>query len=157
MDDPTKNQPKQDINQSQKKPVNVVNSAGILGSVNKEVHRPVSDFVRHSETAPVLDKEVRQVGVEVVSERPKLTPEHEQIGIKHSLENNVPILEPTGQVELPLSGPEAEALVAADKDKVGRDIGEHKESIYFMPSAFGLANLVLKHLKKIKNKLSLRK
>lgn len=154
MDDPSKKHSTDDVSQVQQTPANGVS---ISGSINKEVQRPVSDFVRHSESAPVLDQEVKNAGVEVVSDKPKLTPEHEAVGIKHSLENNVPKLEPTGEVKLPLTGPEAEAIVAADKNKVGRDIGEHKENIYFMPSAFGLANLVLKHLKKIKNKLSFKK
>lgn len=126
----------------------------VSGGIGKEVERPVSDFVTHSEKPPVLDKELKQAGVEVVSQKPELTPEYENLGVTHSLENNVPSLEPKGTVKLPMTKGEAEKIVDQDKGKVSSDIGEHKENIYISPSALFLARLVLKHLKKIKNLFS---
>lgn len=81
---------------------------------NKEVQRPVSDYLTASETAPVIEQELREVGVEQVKEAPKLDQEHEQIGVKHSLENNVAKTEPTGFVKLPLT--DEEIMVAEKED-----------------------------------------
>lgn len=86
----------------------------VSAGVGKEAERPVSDFVIHSEAQPVLDKEVQEIGVEAVSDKPKLTQEHEQIGIKHSLENNVPNIEPSGNIKFPLTNEETATI---EKDK----------------------------------------
>ena len=126
----------------------------VSGGIGKEVERPVSDFITHSEKPPVLDEELKQAGVEVVSQKPELTDEHEKLGVTHSLENNTPSLEPKGTVKLPMTKDEAEKIVDQDKGKVSSDIGEHTENIYVSPSALFLARLVLKHLKKIKNLFS---
>ncbi|PIR79790.1 MAG: hypothetical protein COU25_03420 [Candidatus Levybacteria bacterium CG10_big_fil_rev_8_21_14_0_10_35_13] len=119
------------------------------GGIGKEAERPVSDFVRLSETPLVLDREVSEAGVEVVSEKPNLTAEHQQIGIRHSGENAELSIKPTQTVKLPITREEAEAEIAKDKGNVNSDIGEHKENIYTSPSALFLARLVIKHLKRI--------
>ena len=107
-------------------------------TVGKEVERPVSDFVSNSETQPILDREVSEIGVEVVSEKPKLTEEHEEIGVKHSLENNVPKLDPSGSVNLPFTDTQ---------------ISEIEKESNTQSSAFWLALLI----KKIKKTIFFRK
>lgn len=121
----------------------------VSGGIGKEAERPVSDFISHSEKPPVLDEELKKAGVEVISQKPELTPEHENLGVTHSLENNVPVLEPKGTVKLPITKEEAERIVEKDKNQITSDIGQHKENIYISPSALFLARLVLKHLSKI--------
>ncbi|MBI2025877.1 MAG: hypothetical protein HYT06_00685 [Candidatus Levybacteria bacterium] len=117
---------------------------GLSSSINKEVEKPVSDFVAHSETQPVLDREVETVGVKVASEKPQLTQEHEQIGVKHSLENNFPTIEPTGTVQL-MDESQAEDVI--NKYKGNSDPLEHVEKAYFLPSIFGFATLIVKLIK----------
>ena len=125
--------------------------SSVSGGPGKEAEKPISSFISHSERPPIIEKEVANVGVEAVSEKPEITKEHEQVGIKPSLENNIPELEPSGKVKLPLTKDEAEKIVAKDKGQITKDFGEHQEGNYFMPSALGLAMLVLKHIKKIKD------
>lgn len=105
---------------------------------NKETQRPVSDYLTASETAPAIEQELREVGVEQVKEAPKLDQEHEQIGVKHSLENNVAKTEPAGFVKLPLTD---EEIKDTEKD------GDTKAS------AFWLVTLI----KKIKNTIFWKK
>ncbi len=121
----------------------------ITPSIGKEVERPVSDFVVHSEKPPVLDKEMEAVGVKIVSDDPRLSVEHEQIGVKRSLESVVPNLEPTA-VE-PLDKGQAQEVVSKYKNSV--DLTEHVEQAYFLPSIFGFATLILKNLRKVHGKI----
>lgn len=127
---------------------------GITPSINREVERPVSDFIAHSENPPVLDKEVEAVGVKHIPGRPQLTEEHQQIGVKDSLENNVPNIEPTGNVQI-LDQSQAQDVV--NKYKNSSDPVEHVEQSYFMPSIFGFATLILKNLQKVHAKITGRK
>lgn len=122
----------------------------ISPSPNKEVERPVSDFVVHSEKPPVIDKEMEAVGVSQVSDAPKLTVEHEVIGVKPSLESTVPSLEPTLNVE---ALDESKARDAVNKYKNSVDLTEHVEQAYFLPSVFGFATLILKNLRKVHSKI----
>lgn len=122
----------------------------ISTSPNKEVESSVSDFVTHSETPPVLDKEIEAVGVQTVSDNPVLTVEHEVIGVKPSLETTVPSLEPKLNVE-PLGEKEAKDTVNKYKNSV--DLTEHVEQAYFLPSIFGFATLILKNLRKVHGKI----
>lgn len=131
-------------------PVQNQDTNGQAPSINKEFERPVSDYVTHSETPPVIDKELEQVGVTHVSDTPKLDEEHEQIGVKLSLETNVPKTEPTGTVQLM---DEAEAEDIVKKYKNSADPVEHVEQAYFLPSIFGFATLILKNLKEMHAKL----
>ena len=150
MDDTQKNKLVQNGNSNQ------VNGVSIAGSPNKEIQRPVADFVSHSEKPPILDTEVRQAGVEVVSQKPELTEEHEKLGVTHSLENNVPNLAPSGKIQLPMTQEEAEAEIAKDKGKISSNIGEHQEGNYSAPAALFLASLIIK-IQKLKNLLFPRK
>lgn len=113
----------------------VVQSVGIA---NKEIQRPVSDYLTVSETLPVVEQELREVGVEQVVQVPKLDEEHEQIGVGHSLENNVPKTEPMGFVKLPLTD---EEIMVAEKEEDTAN------------SAFWLATLI----RKIKNTIFWKK
>lgn len=122
----------------------------ISPSPNKEVERPVSDFVTHSETPPVLDKEIEGVGIKTVSDNPVLTVDHEVIGVRPSLETVVPSLEPKVTVE-PLGEQEAQAAVNKYKNSV--DLTEHVEQAYFLPSIFGFATLILKNLRRVHGKI----
>ncbi|KKP80444.1 MAG: hypothetical protein UR81_C0028G0004 [Candidatus Levybacteria bacterium GW2011_GWB1_35_5] len=123
----------------------------VTPTINREVERPVSDFIAHSEKPPVLDKEVEAVGVKHISERPQLSEEHQQIGVKDSLENNVPNIESTGNVQI-LDQSQAQDVV--NKYKNSADPIEHVEQAYFLPSIFGLATLILKNLQKVHAKIT---
>lgn len=122
----------------------------ISPSPSKEVERPVSDFVVHSEKQPVLDKEMEAVGVKTVSDNPVLTVDHEVIGVKPSLETTVPSLSPKLSVE-PLGEQEAKDTVNKYKNSV--DLTEHVEQAYFLPSVFGFATLILKNLRRVHGKI----
>ncbi|MEK7551354.1 MAG: hypothetical protein AAB532_02040 [Patescibacteria group bacterium] len=122
----------------------------ITPSIGKEVERPVSDFVVHSEKPPVLDKEMEAVGIKTVSDNPVLTVDHQQIGVKPSLESTVPNLEPKITIE-PLDQREAQGVV--NKYKNSLDLTEHVEQAYFLPSIFGFATLILKNLRKVHGKI----
>ncbi len=123
----------------------------VTPSINKEVERPVSDYVTHSETSPVIDKELEQVGVTQVSDKPQLDQEHEKIGVKHSLETNVPKTEPAGIAQLM---DEEEAKDVVNKYINSTDPVEHVEQAYFLPSIFGFATVILKNLKEMHAKLT---
>jgi hypothetical protein len=129
-------------------PVNPV-SAGI----SKEAPRPVSDYAVKSESLPKIEKELSDIGVEAHFESVKLTPEHKDLGVEHSLENNVPNLNPTGAVTLPISEEVAENAVKQNKGKISLSLTEQSDSIYILPSIFGFATLILKNLKKMHGKI----
>ena len=108
-----------------------------VGSMKKEAG-PVSDYVKLSESEPQVHPEVAKVGVEVVSEeKPSLTEEHFKIGVKESIPQ--PKIEPTGTVQLPMSGQQAEQTVKTDK--------KITDSILWMAIA------VIRQLKKVHGKV----
>ncbi|MBI3984925.1 MAG: hypothetical protein HY344_03210 [Candidatus Levybacteria bacterium] len=123
-------------------------------SINKEVERPVSDYVARSDIEPVVDKEMEQVGVQTVSDRPVLDEDHEKIGVTHSLETNVPKTEASGTVDLM---DEKEAKDVINKYKNSADPIEHVEQAYFLPSIFGFATVILKNLKEMHKRLTGKK
>ena len=85
-----------------------------VGSVSKEVEKaPVSDYVEVSDKEPKLHPEVAETGVEVVSERPPLTVEHKDLGIKESIPE--PATEPTGSVQFPMTKQQADNVTKNDK------------------------------------------
>jgi len=58
-----------------------------VGSVNKEANpvvAPNSEFIKPSEAEPQVNKELKEVGVEVKSDSPNLTPEHKELGMDHA-------------------------------------------------------------------------
>ncbi len=70
-----------------------------------------AEYIKPSESAPEIPKEVAEAGVEVVSEMPQLMPVHKEIGIKLAKES-VPVqTQPTGAVQLPQTQHEAELLL----------------------------------------------
>lgn len=109
-----------------------------VGSINKEVG-PVSDYVKLSESEPQIHPEAAKAGVETVSseEKPQLTEEHFKIGVKESIPQ--PQIEPTGNVNLPMS--QQQAMQTAKTDKKITD------SILWMAIA------VLRQLKKMHGKV----
>lgn len=55
-----------------------------------------SEFITSSETEPRLDREVREAGVEQVSDRFPLTEEHKAVGIQHAPESTPFPSQPSG-------------------------------------------------------------
>jgi hypothetical protein len=84
-------------------------------SLNKEVGS-VSDYVTHSEQAPKIDAEIKEAGVEVVSEMPKLTEVHERIGVRLSPESSKPNLESSDGQAMPISQVNAQQIVKTNKN-----------------------------------------
>lgn len=89
-----------------------VPSAGSpVGSVEKE-QAPInpkveSQIIKASEEGPIIPKEVRDAGVEQVSDMPPLTDEDKIVGIGYSGESNPVHTQPLGMVKLPMSEEEA--------------------------------------------------
>lgn len=68
------------------------------------------EIIKLSEVEPQLHPEVQEAGVEVVSDLPKLTEEHEKLGVKLSKESAPAKTEPTGEVKLPMTQTQAKNL-----------------------------------------------
>ena len=157
MDDPTKNptvqNPVQPVAQSSNQPAVQPPVAQPVGTANKEAPRLASDYVVSSESLPKIEKELSDIGVEAHFESVKLTPEHKDLGVEHSLENNVPNLVPAGTIKLPITEEVAENTVKQNKGKISLSFAEQSDSIYILPSIFGFATLLLKNLKKIHGKI----
>jgi len=108
-----------------------------VGSINKETG-PVSDYVKASESEPQIHPEAADVGVEAVSEeKPQLTEDHFKIGIREPIPE--PQIEPTGNVQLPMTQQQAAQAVKTDKNIT--------DSILWMATA------VLRQLKKMHGKV----
>lgn len=95
--------------------------------------------IKPSEPEPVIHPELIKVGVEQVSELPKLTAEQEKIGITLAKEAVPVSTAPTGTVQLPLTQQQAKKIV-----------GFHKK---VSESIVWLATLVLKQAKIMHRKL----
>lgn len=71
-------------------PVNQIQDTVVSSPVAQPVGNPVkeseplSNSVSSSEQEMVISDELKEIGVEAVSERPQLTPEHAEIGIRVS-------------------------------------------------------------------------
>lgn len=75
-----------------------------------------AEFLKPSEVAPEISKEVAEAGVEAVSETPPVTPLHKQMGIEPAKES-VPVqTQPSGAVQLPQSQEEAATLLKKNSD-----------------------------------------
>lgn len=86
------------------------------GSLNKETGS-VSDFVVHSEQLPKIEQELKEAGVEAVSETPKLTEVHEKIGVKLSPESSKPDLDSAAESEsMPMAQANAQQIVKTNKN-----------------------------------------
>ncbi|HUD09209.1 MAG TPA: hypothetical protein VMR77_00155 [Patescibacteria group bacterium] len=124
-----------------------------VGTTNKEIETaPVSDYVKPSEKI-VIDKEVTDAGIVEAEREIKIEEEHEKMGVRMSAESTPVKTEPTGAVQLPMD--EKEARKSAKKGP-GHNINLEKffEGIFFADSVYGLAVLMLKHLKRIHKKLT---
>jgi hypothetical protein len=124
-----------------------------VGTANKEVGvAPVSDFVKPSEQEPIKDKEVAEAGVVEVEKEIKLEEAHEKMGVRLSGEATPVKTEPTGAVQLPMDEKEAQKTT---KKGPGHNFNLEKffEGIFFADSIYGFAVLMLKHLKRIHQKL----
>lgn len=78
-------------------------------------------FLKASEVEPDLENELKQVGVESITEKPALNKEHEQIGVRHAKEATPVHTEPKGLVNLPIPVARAEEVVKTHK-KVSESI-----------------------------------
>lgn len=144
MDDQTKNQNQTKANGQ---------AINVTPGISKEVERPQAGFISHSEKLPVLDKELQEARVEAVDDKPVLTEQHQQVGITHSAENNVPSLTPSDKIQLPLTEEEADQIIKNNKDKINTDVGEHgDERSYTALSILFYATLVKKLWKQLKKR-----
>lgn len=139
----------EDVKQNPNSQVPNPNDIQLTGQVSggsKEVEKPVSDFVKPSttaETAPRVEQNLRDIGVESHAEQPELDSTHEQIGIKHAPSDTPFIPGTESNIQLPMSESEAKSVMAQYKNKVTYDVGEHGEhDAYVVPSKLGLATLV---------------
>ena len=108
-----------------------------VGSMKKEAG-PVSDYVKLSENEPQIHPEVAKAGVEVVTEeKPQLTEEHFKIGVKETIPQ--PQIEPTENIQLPMSEQKAVQTIKTDK--------KITDSILWMAIA------VIRQLKKMPRKM----
>lgn len=95
-------------------------------SINKEagpaIMADVSEVVKPTETEPVIeDKEVKEAGVETVTDVPKLTQEHIKAGINVSSQIAPVITFHTGLVKPPLTEEEAKKILKLHK-KIGNSV-----------------------------------
>lgn len=131
--------PSQPQDQAQPSVTSVGVGAG-AGSINKEAEMaPVGDFVKPSETPLVKDREVAEAGVKEVLQSAELTKEHERIGVKPSAEATPVQIEPSGNVQLPMTQVQATQVLQKSKNI--------KDSLVW------LAILMIKHFKKMHRKL----
>jgi hypothetical protein len=124
------------------------------GTTKKEAEMaPVSDYVRPSEPEPIKDKEVVEAGIAEAERGIKLEEVHEKMGVRLSAESTPVKTQPSGMVQLPLDEKEAEKLV---KKGPGHNINLEKfiDGLFFADSVYGLAQLMMKHFKRIQSKLS---
>lgn len=78
----------------------IVQDSPVSSAVKEQEPIP---YVKKSETEPIIDQELKEAGLESKVETPKLTEEHEKIGIRHAKES-VPIVQETkATVQLPMT------------------------------------------------------
>lgn|ERR1035437_5476330 len=124
---------------------NIQPQATPVGATNKEV-APVSNYVRASEAAVIMDREVSDAGIVEVEKEIKLEEAHEKMGVR--VEPAPVKTEPMGLVQLPMDEQATEAQI---KKGPGHNINIEKffEGIFFADSVYGFAVLMAKHLKRI--------
>ncbi|OGH24194.1 MAG: hypothetical protein A3B47_00700 [Candidatus Levybacteria bacterium RIFCSPLOWO2_01_FULL_39_24] len=106
------------------KPVFAPVSGGVTGpqgSLNKEktpIGTNLSEFVRPAgpEISPNLPQEVSESGVEVKTDKPNLTLEHQELGMEHAGPNITVLTQPSAPIKLPMSEEEI-----TNKLKTGQD------------------------------------
>lgn len=116
----------------------------VSSSVPTKEHEPLGvkggDYLQPSEQEPILHKEVAEVGVEVVSEKPQINTEHHKAGIHHAKESTPVATEPSGMVQLPMDPKQA--------------IQVHQKNKNVNDSVVWLAALIVKHLKRVHAKVN---
>ncbi len=131
-----------------------------VASSNKELEKSsaFSEIVKPSEEEVKVEEELKNVGVVVNSDKPKLDKVHEQIGVKASAESVSVSTSPPANITLPLSEEEADSVLKTKQSKfhlqenVGEFAGEYTEdSLPF------LAALVVKVFKEMHKKIFRRK
>ncbi len=70
-----------------------------------------TEVLTPSEQEPTLHEEVKEAGVEKVSQHPELTPEDKKAGLEASKEATPVVTQPSGAVKLPMTAQEAENAV----------------------------------------------
>lgn len=88
------------------------------GTGGKEQLSGVADqaeFITPSEQEPNLSREEKEFGVETVSEHPRLTKEHEKIGIKPSGASAPVSAIPSGMIQLPMTQAKATGILKMHK------------------------------------------
>ena len=98
------NQTPSDVAQVVTQPVAQKQPESFAGSFNKEVAPIIREAIaKPSETEPKLHSEVKEAGVETVSEKLEIKKEHTQAGIEHAKES-VPVkTEPSPSITVPNS------------------------------------------------------
>lgn len=76
-------------------------SHGPVGTFNKETSPISESLIRPTEAHPRIHSEVREVGVETVSEKPEIKEEHKKAGIEHAKEETPVKTEPSASVVIP--------------------------------------------------------
>ena len=88
-----------------------VQQVPLAGSINKEagpvVIQDVSEILKPTEPEQNIQEEVLEAGVEKVSDKPNLTPEHAKFGIELAKESTPVSTTPSGIVKLPMTEEEA--------------------------------------------------
>ncbi|MCL5432725.1 MAG: hypothetical protein M1524_01250 [Patescibacteria group bacterium] len=120
MDDKAQVNSQNTVNQSSQRPsqgtspqASVSPQASPVGTMHKELEQPVgvslelNDYVKSAETTPPIEREVLDAGVQKVDHLPKLSDQHNNIGIKHSIPP-VPLIIEEPSVVLPMTKQEAE-------------------------------------------------
>ena len=89
-----------------------------IGSFNKEVgpiSAPVAEFIKPSETDPLIDKDIAELGVEVKKDQVNITDEHR--GIVEHAKQFTPTSSPTSsKVTMPMSDEEIDSLLKTGQD-----------------------------------------
>lgn len=113
MDDANQNAPQTNIkSQTQDQPQvqgqqPVATPVGTPQKEQQPVSSEVSEFVKPSETEPVIHPELSEVGVEKVKEVPELTLEDKKAGLSAAKESVPVSTAPSGLVQLPMTEEEA--------------------------------------------------
>ncbi|MBU2632806.1 hypothetical protein KKG52_03755 [Patescibacteria group bacterium] len=109
--DQVSNQPAQNLTQGMQQP-----NGAAAGSLAKEAE-PISTgpLLTSSEQDPNIEQEVKEAGVEKVSEKLQLTKEHEQIGVKHASSTTPVNLEPQKTIGLPMPVTKAREVIKTHK------------------------------------------
>jgi hypothetical protein len=90
-------------------------------SVGQKEQEPIvaspktSEYLASSETQPELSKEVKEAGVEEISEKVSLTQDQQAAGVRHAGPTVEPKTEPEGKVKLPLTEEEVQRVEKKEK------------------------------------------